>query len=334
MSNRFAVVSCGVAAILLAAGAAMAQGRDVDAEARTHFQNGIDLYGEEKYEQAAVEFNRAYELKPSFKILYNLAQAENELGHYAKALDAYVRYLAVGGTEIQKERVDQVKVEIARLNTLVGMMTVKGGPFGSTVFVDDERKGDTPLSGTVFVDLGEHLVVVRKDGEEIYREKLKVAGGQKVEVVVETGRKAAPEPLPESTSPPGPSPTGRGGMAPGTSERGEVSSGNRVWTWVAFGVGGAGAVAAAITGGLALSKASDVKGQCDNGVCPVSAKDDADTANALGWATNGLIGLAAVGIGTGVLLWFYEPEWTADGGASVAPAATADGAGIVVEGRF
>ncbi len=57
-------------------------------EARTQFEQGLALYNDYKFEQAAIAFGRAYELKPTYKLLYNLGQVENELSHYAAALEA------------------------------------------------------------------------------------------------------------------------------------------------------------------------------------------------------------------------------------------------------
>ena len=88
---------CGVLALV--AGPAAAQ----TDEARTQFEQGIALYDEGKYDQAAIAFQRAFELKPSYKILYNIAQAQNQLGHYAAALEAFARYLAEGGDAVPDE---------------------------------------------------------------------------------------------------------------------------------------------------------------------------------------------------------------------------------------
>jgi hypothetical protein len=50
--------------------------------------------------------------------------------------------------------------------------------------------------------------------------------------------------------------------------------------------------------------------------------------------TDALIGAAVLGLGTGVLLYFYENEWFGEGGVAVAPAAGRDGVGLAVSGRF
>ena len=113
-------------------------------EARLHFQQGVELYQADDYEGASIEFRRAYEQNPSYRILYNIGQAENELRHYAAALVAYKQYLAEGGNEIDKGRRKEVVKELERLATLVGTIEVACLTPDALVIVDSEEKGHTP----------------------------------------------------------------------------------------------------------------------------------------------------------------------------------------------
>jgi hypothetical protein len=63
-----------------------------------------------------------------------------------------------------------------------------------------------------------------------------------------------------------------------------ASDGGALWplAYTGFAVAGVGVVLGAITGGVSLSKAGDVKDQCTNDVCPTSTESDADTSLALG----------------------------------------------------
>ncbi|MEO7096362.1 MAG: hypothetical protein ABI175_24095, partial [Polyangiales bacterium] len=47
---------------------ARADDASVKAEAKTRYDKGVKLYGEGAYEAALVEFQRAYDLNPSYKI--------------------------------------------------------------------------------------------------------------------------------------------------------------------------------------------------------------------------------------------------------------------------
>lgn len=317
---RLSTITMVVALAIAAASTARADSKDD--QARVQFDQGIALFEEGKYEQAAIAFERAYELKPSYKILYNIGQAQNQLGHYAATLKAYTHYLAAGGDEIDAKRVKEVKGEIARLNTLVGILIVESETRGAVVYVDDERQGKTPLKSPVFVDLGKHTVVVKRGAEELHREAVKVAGGQRVTI-----RTAAEGDEPAVSEEPAVEPS------PMTAPQDEGPA--RVWTWVAFGVGGAAAVAAGITGGVAASKKSTLEDNCPNKQCPQSEWDTLDSANTLATTASVLIAVAGVGLAAGVVLYIVEPglgeeEQT----VTIAPTMDRNGLGISTVGRF
>jgi tetratricopeptide (TPR) repeat protein len=296
-------------------------------EARAQFDAGVALFDEGQFAQASVAFERAYELRPSFKILYNLAQAENELGRFAAALFAFERYLAEGGDQIDAARREEVSAEIARLGTLVGTIAVEAGTEGLTVFVDGRKIGATPLGAPLPTELGEHEVRLARGAQEVYREIVKLAGGQHAVVKVETAP-VSPGPTDLSPDPQ----AERGGREETGARGGEV----RPWTWVAFCVGGASAIAAGVTGGLYTSRVNDVKGRCDGSDCPTTAKSDADAAETLGDVTTALVAVAGVGIAAGIVLYFVEPELHADAKIEVAPTAAVskDTASLALVGRF
>jgi len=287
-------------------------------EARMHFEQGVRLYEEGQYEQAAIAFARAYELKPSFRLLFNIGQAESELKHYARALEAFTRYLAEGGDQVPPDRVTTVKSEIERLNALVGMIIVECQVDGARVLLDNESKGETPLAGPIFVDIGKHEVVVKQGQDELLREVVRVAGGQRVTLEVEAG-----DGEPGTTSDTDGSPVPE-----------EPDGGGRVWTWIALGIGGAAGITGAAIGGAAMSKRADLEVSCVDNHCPPSKEGESDTIETMNLTADVLFGLAAAGIVTGVILFFVEPDDETEAQVAVAPAVTAGGAGLAVGGRF
>ena len=186
---------------------------------------------------------------------------------------------------------------------------------GAVVFVDGFRHAETPFTKPILVGLGEHEVLIKRGTEELHRETIKVAGGQKVVVNLEAGVSHVGE-----------------RAVPDEEDR---DSPKRVWTWVALGVWGAAAVGAGITGGLTLGKAGDIEDDCGGSECPSSQKSSVDDAKTLGNVTNVLIGVAAVGIAAGIVLFFVEPGLEDEKDkAIVTPVAMSNGGGIVVSGRF
>jgi hypothetical protein len=307
------IAAAGLLVVLISRSASA---QDPEEQARIHFQQGLELYEQGDYEAAAIAFNRAYEIKPSYRILFNIGQAEAELKHYALALDAFTRYLAEGGDEVPADRKQKVEAEVERLNTLVGLIELECPVEGAQVKVDNETRGFTPLEGPITVDIGRHEVVVIAGTEELLHEVLRVAGGQRVRLVVQTGDGGAVQTDEQDD----------------TADSGEEGP-ERVWTWVAFGVGGAAAIAGGVIGGVALSKRKTLEDEsCQDQHCDPSARSEGDTIESLNLTADVMFGLAAAGIVAGVVLYFVEPD---DGEqVAVTPAVGADRVGLVVGGRF
>src|SRR5258708_11228603 len=73
--------------------------QDID-EARKHYDKGLQLFNEEAYEAALAEFERAYQLAPTYKILYNTGKIYRARNDFVSALRDFERYLAEGKNEI------------------------------------------------------------------------------------------------------------------------------------------------------------------------------------------------------------------------------------------
>jgi hypothetical protein len=314
-------------------------------EARIQFEQGVLLYEEGKYDQAAVAFRRAYELKPSYKLLWNVAQVENELGNYSAALDAYTKYLADGGDEVSAERKQQVEKQIERLRFRVGEVTIVCPVGGATVYIDGKDRGTTPIKGVIYIDVGEHEFEVVKSGQRLHREVKAVAGRQKVTIEVEVAGEDQPpvpvepelEPEPESD----------------LDEPEPTAKGPRIWTWVALGVGVAAGVTGGVLGAKALSRKNSFMDECGDGQCvrstecgdgwllitgieePTCREDDRDKIKTLSLTADIMYGVAAAGVAAGVVLFFVEPTLGGDEAeVSIAPTVSNEVAGVAITGAF
>lgn len=309
----------GILTILFATAAVGAETKKEN-QARLQFQQGVELYQAGKFEQAAITFEQAYALKPTFKILYNIGQAENELGHYAAAYNAYQRYLSEGGVKVSKDRRTEVEVEIARLSSLIGTIEIRSKVAGATVFIDKKRHGETPLAKALLVDLGVHEVVIEADGKRLHDEVVRVAGGAAIIVDTETVAAAPPA-----------------GVNPTASAPPEQRTKRRVWTWVAAGVAGAFGIAAGVTGGLATSKAQELEQACSDQNCPRSRWNDLDETRTLATTTDVLIIGAGIAVTTAIVLFIAEPRIGSGESSpliSVSPSVGPAFAGVVVGRRF
>src|SRR5580704_8314877 len=210
-------------------------------EAKAHFKSGTDLYDENNFRGALVEFQRAYELAPSYKILYNIGQVDMELQDYAGALVAYRRYLREGGSDVPPARVGQVKEELEKLSHRVGRIVVQTAP-GAEVLVDDIRVGFAPLPEPATVNTGRHQVTVHVTGHEADSRVIDIAGQQDVTVAIDNDLAA-------------PGGGGGGGGSAPSVPAGPPSRAPMITAWTFTGVFG---VAATITGIIALSDSSSL----------------------------------------------------------------------------
>jgi tetratricopeptide (TPR) repeat protein len=145
-------------------------------EARDLFQQGIEAFESGDYRMAAEAFRKAYTAKESWKVLYNIGQAEAAATRYGLALEAFEKYLVQGGDDVPDARREEVLAEIQRLRLLVGVLEVKAEP-GAELLVDGISRGTTPFDGIKRVAAGSHHILVRRNGETLFEKKVSVAGG-------------------------------------------------------------------------------------------------------------------------------------------------------------
>lgn len=150
---------------------------DLD-EARQRFQRGVELYKEGSFDAALAEFNKAYELAPNYRVLFNLAQVQTERHDYVAALQDFQKYLDQGGAEISADRRDQVNKEITALKGRVAEITVTSDVEGAELLVDGVPSGTLPLSQPVLVSAGVRQLSLRKSGYETSTRTETIAGGE------------------------------------------------------------------------------------------------------------------------------------------------------------
>jgi len=179
-----------------AATTATAAGPEAATEAATHFNRGVQLYREGNLDAALAEFNRANELAPNYRLLYNMAQVQAERHDYVRALQLLQAYLQQGGAEIPAARRGEVEQEQARLRERVAMLWVSADAPGARLFVNEEPVASLPLQGLVPVNPGTIRVRVEADGRKSYIGELNVAGGDRprLEVTLEVQQVVATAP--------------------------------------------------------------------------------------------------------------------------------------------
>lgn len=165
---------------------------DREKEARSRYERGLQLYGEGAAEGALVEFERAYQLAPSYRLLYNIALIRLQLNDYAQALKAFQEYLAEGGAEIPSVRRSEVERQISGLKNRIGRVEITSNARGADVSVDDVVVGRIPLAEPLVLNPGRRRIAITRGGSTSAT-VVSIAGQDslKVELSLET---AAPPP--------------------------------------------------------------------------------------------------------------------------------------------
>ncbi|HEU4731142.1 MAG TPA: tetratricopeptide repeat protein [Kofleriaceae bacterium] len=136
----------------------------VQKEADRHFKSGVALYREAKYADALAEFERAYEIAPHPLVLFNIAECQRELLHYAEAVAAYRRFLADAKDRVPAARLSTAQNELDTLLTLVARLTVTiTPPLPDATLLLDGTQLDQPAMPLILPP-GEHRLVARATG--------------------------------------------------------------------------------------------------------------------------------------------------------------------------
>lgn len=268
-------------------------------EARDRFKRGVQLYNDGDFRGALIEFRRAYEVMPNYRLLYNLGQTSAEVQDHAAALRYFDAYLAEGKTEIPAARRKQVQAELEKLRGRVAQLTVKVSVDGAEVLVDDVLVGTSPLKEALAVSAGRRRITAQKSGLPAVTRSIDLAGGDKSELRLElTEEKPAPPPPVASTAAPiveAPPPTQ---APPPPPPAPPAAQGMGAPFWVSLGATVVFAGGATVTGLLARGAHDDFEKKL---AAKGSRRDDIEDARSstktLTLTTDVLGGAAIIGAG-------------------------------------
>ncbi|MBN2341305.1 MAG: tetratricopeptide repeat protein [Deltaproteobacteria bacterium] len=158
------------------------------------FKEGNMLFDQGEYSEAAVQFRKAYEEEPTWKLLYNIGQCEAGAKNYGLALEAFEQYIVEAGDDIDDMRRQEVQKEIARLRPLVGFLKVEG-PDGTILTINGLNRGTLPLSGLIPVSAAREFEVSGQlNGEVTATETIKLMTGQTYTVYLTADAESSEQP--------------------------------------------------------------------------------------------------------------------------------------------
>lgn len=275
-----------------APGVAIAQAKPppTSAEASERFRAGVRFYKDGDFAAALVEFKRAYELAPNYRVLYNLGQTSQELNDYASALASFEQYLAEGKNEIDPARRKSVEGWVSDLKEKVGTIGVETNVEGAEILVDDVSVGTTPLEKPVVVNAGKRKFAASKDGYTPQARVIDVAGRDEQTLTLTLQPIGGPrdDRQPQPVTPP-----------PAAAQEPD-----RTAAWVMLGVTAASAVATGVFGALAVGARSDLDAELERFPGDRTAIDDAQgRATTFAVVTDILGGVTAVAGVTTIVLF-------------------------------
>ena len=153
------------------------------AAARTLLREGTRLFSKGKHQDALDRFNRAYALYPSPKLLYNIAQANRELGHPVEALSAFEGFLAQVDKPPARLAAD-VRRSVAELQAQLAEVQIRVDVTGAELSLDGKPLGLAPLPDSVWVTPGAHEIAARKDGFLPARKAIEARAGGAEQVAI------------------------------------------------------------------------------------------------------------------------------------------------------
>jgi hypothetical protein len=320
-----------VAAVVLAAPLALAQGDDI-AAAQGLFDEAKQLVAAGKLSDACPKFLASFKADPKPGVAMNLADCYEKTGRTASAWARYLEAASLAQRAGQGEREKYSREHAARIEPSLSRLSVVivAAPPGLQVSRDGTPIDPGSFGTAVPVDPGPHLIEAHAPGKKAWSKTVEVAtGASRVSVEIpalEDGLAAgAPGTRASSVRPLAP-------VAPPSIDAPASTFPRKTVGFALIGVGGAGIVVGAVTGGLALSKHSALEK-----ACPAASSCAGETSTISSFHTLGTVSDIGLFVGgavaiTGIVLVVTAPKAAASAQAGVTPVLGPGLTGFV--GRF
>lgn len=136
---------------------------DVASEARFFDTLARRDYEAGRYEKALESFQLAFEIAPSYRLLYNTALCADLAGRADLAFSLYQEYLKSGDSD--GARRSEAERRAQRLKAKLALVAVRSDPEGAAVYVDRRELGRYGVTPATFaVPEGEHRLLVEYPG--------------------------------------------------------------------------------------------------------------------------------------------------------------------------
>ena len=293
---------------------ARAQANETDrATARALALEGHGALQKKDYATAADRFGRADSLVHAPTLVVDWARALQGLGRFVEAHEKYELVLREGVPDTAPKSwlhsLEDAKKELDALKPRLAWVTViLKDPPDASVRIDGVLVPPAAIGVKRAADPGFPEVSVSAPGYEGFKQTVTVGPGEEksLEVTLKKLPEAATVPVPPAADAYRPR---------------QKSGARRGVSYVMLGLGSAGFVAGAVTGGLALRKRSDLSAECVGELCRSSSKKKISTYHLYGTVSAASLAVGVAGLGAGLVLLLTEPkaEDSASAGLTVRP---------------
>src|SRR5262249_34016517 len=125
--------------------------------AKEHFQRGVALMNDEKWEAAYAEFKESLKLHVTFYGTLNAAYCLKNLGRFDEALKMYEIALHDFADRLTEDQKRLAAQRIDEFKNSTGVIEIEGAVPGATVVLDEVLRGEIPLGAPLRVKVGTHL---------------------------------------------------------------------------------------------------------------------------------------------------------------------------------
>jgi hypothetical protein len=262
--------------------------------------------------EAKERLRAALAIRSSPKVLFSLAQTEEQLGQLASAQGDYARALEAAAVEGKADVVQSAELAqralFPRVPHLRVTVAAAGGGAGSATL--DEQP--IALGTAVAVDPGEHKLVVRAPGLRTATVSMRVSEGQQVElpVTLEVDR-GAPTLAAPSPPPSAPPPLSLASAPVASAEGADARPGAaplRTVGYVVAGLGIFGLGAGAAFGLESIAKHNDAQRVCPGVSCSPSGASLWHDAVTFGDASTIAFAAGGAALLAGTIFWLAAPK--------------------------
>lgn len=284
-------------------------------EARRLADEGQRLFEAGDYRGAIARLREADAKFAAPTIKLALAEAHEKLGELVQARAVYERIAAAPLERLAPEEFRDAqrtaKEALARLDKAIPKIAVElVGPPPPVLSLTLDGAALSTSDRSISVNPGKHTLSIEMTGQPPETRDLDLQEGETRRIQIRWAQ-------------------GGGPSAPRQEPAAQASGRSIVAPAIAFGVGGAGLVLGAITGGIALSSMDGFRQRCGPELqCPASLSGDLDGAKVAGHVSTVGFAVAGAGAALGALLLVLPAKKSGPASVGVGPT------GIVVSGTF